>query len=109
MRWLLGRSLFWFVLLVVAATLLNMQALRQAEDKVEAVAAREALTNYENQIAGCHRSNPVRVAVVTATQTAAEVATKGNSRYAASATRILEAPHIRPNGSVICKEAIDKP
>lgn len=57
----------------------------------------KAQTNYQNQLKGCYRGNPLRKAVFAETESSALRA------------EIVAAPHIRPDGSTICKDAILKP
>ena len=92
------KQLLAFVVVVIAAAVITGQ-----------IARREAETNYRNQLAGCHRNNPVREAVVLAIETAAQHASAGRGRYAEAAAKVLAAPHVRPDGSVACEEAVHHP
>lgn len=77
---------------------------------VESNAGAEAQTNYENQVAACEAGNPVREAVLLAVDTAAEVANKGNARYAAAADKITAAPYVDDlTGARNCDEAVKHP
>jgi hypothetical protein len=94
----LNAPITWFVLLVIAAVAVTTLHARQ-----------EASTNYQNQIAGCERGNPLRRGVVLALSTAAEKAAQGNAQYQQAVTAILAAPHVLADGSVVCKLAVKHP
>lgn len=76
---------------------------------VNAHAAEEAQTNYENQIASCQSGGPLRQGVVLALETAEKFAREGNERYAAAILKIVNAPFTRPNGTRECRKAVIHP
>lgn len=72
-------------------------------------AAEEAQTNYENQLSACEAGNPVREAVILATDTAATLAAKGNAQYREAARKIRVAPFVNNSGARDCDKAVIKP
>lgn len=92
------KQLRWLIAIVVIAAGLNYWH-----------ASQEAQTNYQNQISGCERGNPLRKGVVLALNTAAANATHGNAKYAEAVAAILAAPHVLDDGTVICERAVEQP
>lgn len=65
---------------------------------------------WHNQVSSCESGNPIREAVVLATETAAEHSrTGGNAAYRAAADKILAQPDIGPAGARDCGAAIPNP
>jgi len=89
------------------------------------VARQEAQTNYENQLAACKRTQPVRVgnySFYTATARARHKSARNDrdpvqrridAEFAREAKKLadnlLRPAHVRSDGSVNCKEAIQHP
>jgi hypothetical protein len=92
-----------FVAVIVVGVVVYLAAERAATD--------QATQNYDNQIASCEAGNPVREAVVLATQTASETAHPIDARplYATATQKILRAPFVEPTGARDCQKAIKEP
>lgn len=98
-----------WIAIIAAATCLNLGASYATNQHIQAVAARESQTNYENAIASCHAGNPVRRGTILGLTTAAALASHGKNRYARAAEEITSQPFVREDGSRVCLEAINRP
>lgn len=108
-RYVSRSVLFWFILVVVAATMLNFYALNRTEERIVAGDARQGQSLYVSQLRSCKRANSVREGLLLALDTAAASGTRRAAEYAVAAQTILDQPFTRSDGTVNCRAAVLKP
>lgn len=117
-----NKQLAWiFAAIIVVGVCAYFGAVRVAEDS----ASSQSQTNYENQLAGCRRNQPVRVgnySFYTVTAQARHKSARNDrdpvqrridAKFAREAKKLadnlLKPADVRADGSVDCKEAIHHP